>query len=119
MKPFDLTAAINGAKLVTRDGRDVTEFHYFKTCTAEDEYPVGAVIDGKLLCFKKNGSFGTGMDRDNNLFLKSEKKKLWIAIDKERPDGNHNVSSCAVIDKEALRFSAYTDCQIVQVEIDV
>lgn len=77
MKPFDLSAAINGAKLVTRDEREVTEFHYFKTRSV---YKVAAIIDGDLCLFLDNGMTNNRQENLLDLFLKSEKKKLWIPI---------------------------------------
>src|SRR5690348_8682557 len=91
MKPFDLKLACEGAPLCTRDGRDVTEFYYFKTCTQEGS--CRAIIEGLMHHYNVNGRYsdsskGSEASRDD-LFLKSEKKKLWIMVRKEPENGAH------------------------------
>ena len=39
MKPFDLEKALNGAPVITRDGREVTQLHLFDV--AEKISPLG------------------------------------------------------------------------------
>ena len=55
--------------MITRDGREVTEIHFFKTCTKG--YPIIAVIDGEKQGFHNDGSYwGNGNDHRLDLFMK-------------------------------------------------
>jgi hypothetical protein len=120
MKPFCLQKAIEGHTLCTRDGRDVTEFYYFKT--AKNEIKCGAVINGVILAYNTKGENSVTGDSNNDLFLKSEKKKLFIRIQNKPSmiDENgsiHNTSS-AVSSNEWMNDIA-EGWQIVEVEIEI
>lgn len=52
-KPFDLTAAINGAKLVTMDGREAKFIAYVPE--ADEPERVIALIDGLVITFYEDG----------------------------------------------------------------
>jgi hypothetical protein len=54
VKPFDLEAAKRGEKLVTRDGREVTEFKYFETESTDS--PCCAIVNGSALWLHKDGT---------------------------------------------------------------
>jgi len=54
--PFDLDKALKGAKVVCRNGKIVSEWHLFTTCSSEQ--PLKAVIVGDCLRnYNKNGSW--------------------------------------------------------------
>ncbi len=120
MKPFDLKLACEGAPLQTRDGREVTEFYYFKTSgnTHRCIYVVGGII---YACDIEGSYLGEGHPLD--LFLKSEKKKLFIGISRKfrRNDNCHYSSNGYETEDEAhenMVNCGSTNWQIVQVEID-
>jgi len=77
-KPFNLEAALNGAKLVTRDGREVKQFTFFE---CQDEYPCVAVINDTKNGFTKDGRW---LDNRSNsvydLFLAPQTREGWINI---------------------------------------
>jgi hypothetical protein len=73
MKPFDLKRALAGAVVVTRDGREVSELHFFSTATKED-YPILASIDEEVYSFTVHGKEFTSlnnkeMDSELDLFM--------------------------------------------------
>lgn len=70
MKPFDLKAALTKAKLVTRDGQEVLDFHYFRLC--KERHNCRAVIEGTLHAFTEDGyAFASDdMTCSLDLFLK-------------------------------------------------
>lgn len=85
MKPFNLEEAIQGKPLVTRDGRKVLDFHYFKN--ADVAYPVIAVIEGRgsLVEYKANGVFTMHKpDSPNDLFMYEEPKSYYTNIHRLR-----------------------------------
>jgi hypothetical protein len=53
MKQFNLTDWQNGEPVVTRDGRKVSELHYFETINTK--YSVKAIIEGSLISVTING----------------------------------------------------------------
>lgn len=80
MRKFDLKRALNGDRVITRCGREVTGLHLFdKKIT----YPLAGVVAGKSYvdCFTLEGCY----DEDNNnhhndLFMSRVKKEAWINI---------------------------------------
>ena len=81
MKPFDLEKALNGAPVITRDGREVTQLHLFDV--AEKDFPLYGVIHDKVdgdyvECFTKRGLEFVGRETSTDLFMKTEKKIGYI-----------------------------------------
>ncbi len=52
-KPFDLQKAIAGAKIVSRDGREVEQFFYFDKAT-QAKFPIGVVFKGDGVLYGYN-----------------------------------------------------------------
>lgn len=80
MKPFDLKQALEGKRVVTREGLEVTQVHQFQV---QDEMDLRAVLMGKVLSWTSSGRSYRGlnpMDWKNDLFLASEKKSGWVNI---------------------------------------
>ncbi len=73
MKPFDLTAALAGAPVCTRDGRPVTQLTKFDCYNSA---PLRGVIDGCISAWREDGT-----DRDGSyiLFMAPTKKTGWVA----------------------------------------
>ena len=72
MKPFDLSAALAGAPVCTRDGREVTQLHKFDGVT----YGLVGVIQGQLYTWSVDGVADTGSCRD--LCMAPVKKTGWV-----------------------------------------
>jgi hypothetical protein len=69
--PFDLYAALAGAKLVTRDGQEVTEFGYVKTGSETLRY--GAYVDGLYELYTVRGRWvGDKAEDGLDLFMGDE-----------------------------------------------
>jgi hypothetical protein len=89
MKPFNLEAAKAGAKLITRDGREVIDFHHF----AHDASSlcICAHIKGKHgpEWFDKSGS-SCGREADelvssSDLFMATTKRTVYVNLYAESP----------------------------------
>lgn len=75
MKPFNLERALAGDKVVTRDGREVTQLTKFD-CRNE---PLVGVLDGILETWLENGKFfGSGVYCDSDLFMAPKTVKRWV-----------------------------------------
>jgi hypothetical protein len=78
LKPFDLEKALKGEKVITRDGREVSEVHHFKTVTSR--YTVSAVISGRNYSFTRQGVFISGMESEDDLFMAPKERVVWVNI---------------------------------------
>ncbi len=75
MKPFNLERALAGDKVVTRDGREVTQLTKFD-CEGEC---LAGVLDLSLSTWNKNGQFwGTSEESDDDLFMAPKTVKHWV-----------------------------------------
>jgi hypothetical protein len=70
MKTFDLAAALEGNKVITRDGRGVTQLVLFDAKL--ELWPVGGVLDNLVHLFSVNGKSGEdGQIMSSDLFMAS------------------------------------------------
>lgn len=74
--PFDLQRALSGDKVVTRDGREVTQLHKFHAHRVT--YPVVGVLDGKLISWNELGEFLSESSNENDLFMAPKTVKRWV-----------------------------------------
>ena len=66
--PFNYKKALDGAALVTRDGKEVAEFGPYNKF-GKTPYPCYGVIAGKRMLFTKEGRFSMLYDSPNDLFI--------------------------------------------------
>jgi len=75
-RPFNLEEALNGAKVVTRDGREVRQLTKFEGVTTESYSLVGVL--GRYMCsWADDGRF-------NDVFGEQQSKDLFIAVGPQR-----------------------------------
>jgi hypothetical protein len=78
LKKFNLEKALNGAKVVTRDGREVLELTKFKNIK---DYPLVGVLDNEVYAWTIEGYYVDGFEEDDaNLFLEGEVQSVWVNI---------------------------------------
>lgn len=77
MKPFNLSDALAGKPVVTRDGRTVS-----KVVLVDDtlEHCLVAVISGKMFAHNRQGQQYTTTESDKDLFMASTKKSVWVNV---------------------------------------
>jgi hypothetical protein len=79
MKPFNLEAALAGAKVMTGDKKPVTDIAYFPSISGV--YKVGVVIDGGVLFFTETGHISNkSPDPLMDLFMAPVMKEGWISV---------------------------------------
>lgn len=91
LKPFDLEAALNGAGVVTRSGKQVSELVYLKTIR-NSNYKVLASIDGELETYSDKGAYHGDISSEFDLFMKPQQVTKWVNIYKNSSGyhcGNH------------------------------
>ena len=82
MKPFNLDAARKGAKMVTRSGDNVLEFHYFES--ADSTICIAAVTDTEIQRLKLYTSSGRpadavmGVDNRGDLLMVPLQRVIYV-----------------------------------------
>lgn len=79
LKPFNLEEALNGAKVVTRDGREVKQLTLFESISL---FPLVGVFDnGMMSLWSKNGKHNADtVVTDGDLFIVVETKSVWANV---------------------------------------
>lgn len=76
--PFDLEKAIKGHPLVTRNGKKISSFVYFKELSGLKDYPCIATIpDGRILACTETGAFYHHCYGHNSLDLLLDLSVPW------------------------------------------
>lgn len=80
MKPFNLQEALAGKPVVTRNGRKVTELHYFATALPDEQLVY--VADGKLHSqFDRGSYYSHGSPASEwDLLMAEEPREIWVNI---------------------------------------
>jgi hypothetical protein len=82
LQKFDLQKALNGAKVVTRDGKELTQLHIFDN--VESHYPVYGCIENSIARWTKDGCFlNNDSKNENDLFLSVEVQSIWVNVYKD------------------------------------
>jgi hypothetical protein len=76
-KEFNLEEALNGAKVVTRDGREVTQLTKFES---KEQYNVYGVVNNGINWWRDDGSAWEEGESPLDLFLAVEPKSVWMNI---------------------------------------
>lgn len=85
MRPFNLEAAINGAKVVTRQGNEVEQIMFFDV--KHGRKCVVGVLDGEIHDWHEDGHFFTDHEESVlDLFMASVSQVGWINIYKNNCD---------------------------------
>lgn len=74
---FDLEKALAGAKVITRDGREVTQLTRFDIY---GNYPLIGVINKQKETFQINGKFQDSGESTADLFMAPEKISCWVNV---------------------------------------
>ena len=86
MKPFNLEEALNGAKVITRDGRFVTQLIKFN---ADEKETLYGVVNNEIASWKDDGRFSfvpPYNDHILDLFMFVEPKRIWVNVFKNHHD---------------------------------
>jgi hypothetical protein len=83
LKKFDLEKALNGAKVVTRNGREVLQLTKFECINL---YSLVGVVDGAIKRWTEQGKFDTEHVGESHLdlFLAVEPQRIWANVFKNK-----------------------------------
>lgn len=78
MKPFNLEAALDGAKVITCDGREVTQLTMFNV--NKNGYVLYGVLDDTVYSWLISGKYYYAIDESKfDLFMATNTKSIWVA----------------------------------------
>jgi hypothetical protein len=77
LEKFDLEKVIHGAKVVTRDGREVLELTKFENL---GELPLVGVVDGHLETWSIKGEYSKNTTSKMDLFIEGKLTRGWLNI---------------------------------------
>lgn len=79
MKPFNLEEALAGKKVVTRDGREVTEIYVYQTVNRTEEEALSAVVNGRIKLYYDGGHFLIShKEHINDLFMADDEMYVYV-----------------------------------------
>lgn len=82
MKPFELQKALEGKKVITREGKNVTQLTLFDV---NNHILLAAVVEGELLKFLENGKVNSSdILSPNDLFMADTGSWINLFYDKDR-----------------------------------
>lgn len=118
MKPFNLQEAIEGKPLVTRDGRKVLNFHYFRDSKAK--HTIIALVENELenyLHYYSNGTFLKLEESHYDLFMYEEPKKYFVNVYKN--SWGNVTTGCVTHESRALAIKHRGENYINTIEITI
>lgn len=112
MKPFNLEEALAGKPVITRDGKEVKQLIQFDIKDWDCLY---GVIDTDVHSWNINGKYFLNKETEYDLFMKTEKKSIWINV---YNNGKETWLGCSYDTKEGALINSYGDaCYIKTIEI--
>jgi hypothetical protein len=114
MKPFDLERALAGDKVVTRDGREVTQVTKFDI---EKPACVYGVINGHIHTFNEIGRYNN-VESLNDLFMapKVVKYKRWVVLYPCGEFGDHESELDAM--DEVIKNDHRAEARLIEWEVE-
>lgn len=117
MKLFNLQEAIAGKPLVTRDGRDVTQFVKFDVDTY---FVLFGVVDGGIChwnCLGRSARIHTHIHKDcaDDLFMKTVKKRVYVTLYKSGHFGMYENEN----DAQEAGINSYSGTFAIAVPIEI
>jgi hypothetical protein len=103
LEEFDLEKALNGARVVTRDGREVTQLTKF--VTRNPDWNLFAVVDGSVQDYDNNGNAWGTDERHLDLLIAVEPKRVWANVMKYANGDLFVGSECFPTLEAALNFA--------------
>jgi len=90
LEKFDLEKVIHGAKVVTRDGREVLELTKFENL---GELPLVGVVDGDLETWSIKGKYSRDIASNMDLCIVGKVQSIWVNIYKKSNNGEIYIGS--------------------------
>ena len=113
LEKFDLEKVIHGAKVVTRDGREVLELTKFEL---KSEFCMVGVLSGEINAWTEKGEWDYHKKGSpSDLFIAVEPQSIWVNVLKI--NGHIGLGAIGYTKEEAKGKNIYTDSYIKTIEI--
>ena len=77
-KPFNLEEALSGSKVVTRDGREVSQLTKF--IAPNDLFILSGVVGGRVECWTEEGRYNIENENKKDLLLAVPIQRFWVNV---------------------------------------
>lgn len=120
MKPFDLNKAMEGEPVVTRDGREVLDIHYFKDADNDGQCIVYHAKDSPLRATYIAGNcFKNGDHSVCDLFMAPKTEKLTIYVSKHKNANGLYQTTYAIPDGTSVHIDDFYHSGMRKVEVEI
>jgi hypothetical protein len=80
LEKFDLEKVIHGARVITRDGREVTQLTKFETY---DKFCLYGLVDEQVYCWSIKGEYSDNSSCSMDLYLVGKVQSVWVNVYKD------------------------------------
>jgi hypothetical protein len=91
MKKFNLSEALEGKPVITKNGKKVTQITKFDNVTIT-KYSICGVVEGSLENWSIEGKYNLTHQSEFDIYMAEEKKTIWINVWKHVKDGSLSAS---------------------------
>ena len=88
LEKFDLEKVIHGARVITRDGREVTQLSKFDTYLNLCLY---GVVDDEVECWTIDGQYYPRGTSNMDLYIVAKVQSIWVNVYKNQKDGKISI----------------------------
>jgi hypothetical protein len=102
VEKFDLEKVIHGARVITRDGREVTQLTKFETY---DKFCLYGLVDEQVYCWSIKGEYSDNSSCSMDLYLVGKVRRVWANVMKYANGDLFVGSECFPTLEAALNFA--------------
>jgi hypothetical protein len=102
VEKFDLEKVIHGAKVVTRDGREVSQLTKFETY---DKFCLYGLVDEQVYCWSIKGEYSDNSSCSMDLYIVGKVRRVWANVMKYANGDLFVGSECFPTLEAALNFA--------------
>jgi hypothetical protein len=102
VEKFDLEKVIHGARVITRDGREVTQLTKFETY---DKFCLYGLVDEQVYCWSIKGEYSDNSSCSMDLYIVGRVRRVWANVMKYANGDLFVGSECFPTLEAALNFA--------------
>lgn len=120
MREFDLQKALAGEKLITRDGRKITEIYQFKTYNKSEFNIMGVIENEEMFHYDESGRAGRFGEFPQDLFMAPTTKTYYVNVyENDIETGSINGRRIHCSKEEAQTYELNDRTHIARIEFTV
>ena len=102
VEKFDLEKVIHGARVITRDGREVSQLTKFETY---DKFCLYGLVDEQVYCWSIKGEYSDNSSCSMDLYIVGRVRRVWANVMKYANGDLFVGSECFPTLEAALNFA--------------